>query len=132
MVLLVDDVQEVCDILQRMLENKGFSVTCAHDTYEAESVLENVKPGVIVLDDSMPGRSGLEWLRQLKSDPDRSSIPVLMFSASTDLSRAEQAKDIGASDWFVKGTTDWNKLIASVTNLHHANESVSPDGPANG
>ena len=63
MVMLVDDFQEVCDILQRMLELKGLSVLCAHDTYEAESLLKSVKPSVIVLDDSMPGRSGLEWRR---------------------------------------------------------------------
>ena len=120
MVLVVDDSQEVCDILQRMLEQNGLSVLCAHDTYEAETLMKDVKPSVIVLDDSMPGRSGLEWLRQLKSQPLQSSIPVLMFSASTDVTRADQARDIGASDWFAKGITEWSELISKVSKLHNA------------
>jgi DNA-binding response OmpR family regulator len=118
MVMLVDDAQDVCDILQRMLVRKGFYVVCAHDTYEAERLLKDLRPSVIVLDDSMPGRSGLEWLRQLKSDPSQSKIPVLMFSASADITRAAQAKEIGANAWFVKRATDWNVLLGSVTDLH--------------
>ena len=118
MVLVVDDFPEICEILQRMLRHNGLQALSAHDVEEAETILQQHRPEVVVLDNAMPGRSGLDLLRQIKSDPSLASIPILMFSALEDAGLAERARLLGAAGWLVKANTSWLHLIENIARLH--------------
>ncbi len=117
MVLVVDDFIDTCLILQQMLEQHGFSTQCANSAHEAESVLRDVKPRVIVLDYTMPDRSGLELLQDLRADHRFVDVPVIMFSALADQKLVTRARHLGA-EWVVKGRTGWNQLVSKINELH--------------
>ena len=68
-------------ILSRMLEQHGLAVDTAESAEQALEYLRQQRPDVIFMDHLMPGMNGADVLRQLKSDPQLASIPVLMLTA---------------------------------------------------
>jgi DNA-binding response OmpR family regulator len=77
--LLIDDDQELCELLSSWLSQEGFQVRACHDGQSARRALAETAPAAVVLDVMLPDGSGLELLKQLRSDhPD---LPVLMLSA---------------------------------------------------
>ena len=77
--LLIDDDQELCELLANWLTQEGFQVTACHEAGGARQALAAQAPDAVVLDVMLPDGSGLELLKQLRSEhPD---LPVLMLSA---------------------------------------------------
>ena len=58
----------------------------------------------------MPGMDGLEVLRRLRENPATARLPVVMFSASSDPDHLARAKALGANDYWLKGSMDFDKL----------------------
>ena len=79
--MIVDDEYGVADIVKKMLESEGFTVTIAHDGQEALEKLEQSQPDLILLDIMMPGMDGWTTLRALKRDQRFAHIPVSMLTA---------------------------------------------------
>jgi CheY-like chemotaxis protein len=75
-----------------------------------------VRPGIILLDLGLPGISGLEFLRAVKSDPALRVIPVVVFSASRHARDLEAAYRLGASGYVVKPIAfeDFVRAVATV------------------
>lgn len=101
-ILIVDDRRENRLLLRRTLSAAG------HDTAEAEDgsdcvarVREN-PPDLILLDLLMPLMDGDEACRQIKSDPNTATIPILMVSAQDDEQRIVACLDAGAQDYITK------------------------------
>ena len=99
-ILVVDDVLENRELLQRFLLRQGHSVTLAEDGFAA---LELAKAAdVILLDVQMPGLNGQEVLQRLKGDETTKDIPVLMVSALDDLDVVVRCILDGAIDYLAK------------------------------
>ncbi|MDV2504609.1 MAG: response regulator, partial [bacterium] len=64
-ILVVDDEPDFCEALRDFLEAKDFQVVAAHDGEEAMSAYGKHRPDVVLLDVRMPGRSGLEVLKDI-------------------------------------------------------------------
>jgi CheY-like chemotaxis protein len=79
--LVVDDEADIINLLKLVLEAEGYHVVPAISGDEALTLAEIEVPDLILLDLMMPGRSGLETCRQLKSQPRTKNIPVVVFSA---------------------------------------------------
>lgn len=98
-ILLADDDVELAQLLRDFLTRDGFDVTLAHD---ADSALAAVRAGsfdALVLDVMMPGRSGLDALRELRRE---SPLPVLMLTAlGEDIDRI-LGLELGADDYIPK------------------------------
>ncbi|MFG0420820.1 response regulator, partial [Pseudomonas sp. zjy_8] len=77
--LLIDDDQELCELLGSWLTQEGFSVRACHDGQSARLALAEHAPAAVVLDVMLPDGSGLELLKQLRSE--HAELPVLMLSA---------------------------------------------------
>ena len=76
--LLIDDDEELCELLITWLAQEGFSARACHDGASARAALAERQPAAVVLDVMLPDGSGLELLKQLRSEhPD---LPVLMLS----------------------------------------------------
>lgn len=71
-----------------------------------ELIKEKQKPTLIFLDWHMPGMSGMEVLKHLKSDPDTREIPVIMVSAEEQSASILQAIEEGAANYIVKPITE--------------------------
>lgn len=98
-ILLADDDQELAYLLRDFLSREGFDVTLAHD---ADGAIEQARANTvdaIVLDVMLPGRSGLDVLRELRRE---SAIPVLMLTAlGEDIDRI-LGLELGADDYIPK------------------------------
>jgi two-component system, chemotaxis family, response regulator PixH len=79
-VLVVEDGLTDTEILSRYLQQAGFFVVCARSGEEAQIKLQQQKPDLIVLDVILPGQSGFELCRELKTDPVTKKIPVVLCS----------------------------------------------------
>jgi PAS domain S-box-containing protein len=83
-ILVVDDEADARELLRRTLEADGYRVATARSGAEALESARRLRPALITLDVMMPGMDGWAVLRYLKSDPDLSSIPVVMLSIVAD------------------------------------------------
>ncbi len=98
-VLVVDDDQRLCDLLSRYLAAEGFSVTTASDAEAAELQLAAFSFDLLILDIMLPGASGLDLARKLRSS---SRVPILLLSAKGEPNDRIQGLQAGADDYLPK------------------------------
>lgn len=80
-VLVVDDELDMRTFITTLLETSGYKPLSAEDGVQGLEVARQKKPSLIILDIMMPKESGINLYRELKSDPDLKTIPVIMLSA---------------------------------------------------
>lgn len=99
-ILIVDDEESICQLLEIMLSEEGYWVRTATSYDEAMKHLETEPYDLIIADIMMPGTDGLTLLRDAKKfDPD---IPVILITAYASLSSAVEALRQGAFDYITK------------------------------
>lgn len=134
-VLVVDDVQDNIALLTFDLEDDGFEVIEAYSGQEClDLARDEYKPDIILLDIHMPGISGIETLKKLKSQASTCDIPVIMVSANNSDANIIEAIDIGAHD-FVSKPIEYPVLAArmrsalrlstALADLERANEELN-------
>jgi putative two-component system response regulator len=102
MLLIVDDHPDICYVLQRMAKNLEKYALTAYDAETALEIMHEKRPGLVILDDMMPGMSGIEVLAKMRADPALSSVPVVMYSAADQVERRREAERLGAVAWVRK------------------------------
>ncbi|MCS3470467.1 DNA-binding response OmpR family regulator [Pseudomonas sp. JUb42] len=98
--LLIDDDQELCELLSSWLSQEGFQVQACHDGVSARRALAQSVPAAVVLDVMLPDGSGLELLKQLRSD--HPEMPVVMLSARGEPLDRILGLELGADDYLAK------------------------------
>lgn len=93
-ILVVDDDRALLLIMQLTLERAGFRVMTAENGDQALKTAHQTHLDLIILDDMMPGMSGGQTCRLLKSDPRTQNIPVMLYSARSDAVENEYIHDI--------------------------------------
>ena len=100
-ILVVDDEQDICEILQYNLENEGFEVATACSAEEALTLpLQDFS--LILLDVMMGEMSGFQMTRLLKANPATAQIPIIFITALDSEDQLEKGLNIGADDYIVK------------------------------
>lgn len=79
-ILYVEDSETLLDIVPQLLKARGHVVSTAANGKEALEKLQALKPDVILADIMMPGMDGFALLRELQTNPDLSSIPVVVMT----------------------------------------------------
>src|SRR5690349_17296725 len=100
--LVVDDEYANRDMLSRRLQRKGFQVELAANGPEAVKLLEQYAFDLVLLDNMMPGMSGLDLLRLLRATYSQGELPVIMVTAQADSEHVVQALASGANDYVTK------------------------------
>ena len=95
-VLLADDDRVLTTLLSAGLRARGAVPIVAHDAMQAFMIAMRSPPDVIVLDVQMPGGTGLEALKKLKSSVKTSQIPVVVLSGSLEPRASDNIKSLGA------------------------------------
>ena len=85
-VLIVDDELDMRIFLSTLLETSGYQPFTTRDGLDGVSKARTVKPDIIILDVMMPGEGGVQMYRNLKTDQELASIPVVMLSAVEKIS----------------------------------------------
>ncbi|MGQ9914467.1 MAG: sigma-54-dependent transcriptional regulator [Thermogutta sp.] len=99
-VLIVDDEPDICWGLQRLAERLGHSAAIAADGEAALKSVEASSPDLVLLDVRLPGRDGLEIMREIRFL--RADVPIVIMTAYGDLEIAVRAMRQGALDYLVK------------------------------
>lgn len=100
-ILIVDDEQDLCEILQYNLEVEGYAVECAYSAEEA-SVLPLADFDLILLDVMMGEVSGFQFAQQLKSNPATAHIPIIFITALDSEDHTVRGLNLGADDYIAK------------------------------
>ena len=83
-ILIADDDRVLVHWLSSHLRVRGFNVTVAFDAMQAGMVAVRTPPAAIILDINMPGGTGFEVLRRLKTSAKTNQVPVVVLSGSID------------------------------------------------
>jgi two-component system KDP operon response regulator KdpE len=98
-ILVVDDEREIVRALCRELSTNGYTVLTASSGEEALEVFARLRPDVLLLDLLLPGISGLEVCRRVRS---MSNIPIIVLSVKGAERDKVEALDLGADDYVAK------------------------------
>ncbi len=101
-VLVVEDEAPLSELLSYNLSAEGFAVRLAENGEEAEILVSEERPDLIVLDWMLPGVSGIELCRRLRSRPETRAIPILMLTARGEEGDRIRGLSTGADDYVVK------------------------------
>lgn len=96
---MVDDEPTVREVVAAYLEQDGYRVEEAGTGEEARRILSGPPPDLVVLDVMLPGASGLELLRELRT---RSDVPVILLTARAEEADRVLGLELGADDYVVK------------------------------
>jgi two-component system, OmpR family, response regulator CpxR len=114
-VLLVDDEEQFVEVLGQRLETRGFAVTSAFNGDDALAFIQDKEVDVVVLDVQMPGRDGVDTLREIKRI--KPIVEVLMLTGHGTVETAIEGMKLGAYDYLMK-PTDTNELVEKISKAH--------------
>ncbi|MEE1080137.1 MAG: response regulator transcription factor [Bacteroidales bacterium] len=123
-ILVVDDEQDICEILQFNLETEGYEVVTANSAEEALS-LPLSEFSLILLDVMMGEVSGFEMARKMKDDPALSQIPIIFITALDTEDDIVKGLNIGADDYIAKPLS-MKEVKARVAAVLRRNKAVQP------
>jgi two-component system phosphate regulon response regulator PhoB len=115
-VLVVEDEEPLALLLRYNLEAEGYAVDVVHRGDEAEVAIAESSPDLIVLDWMLPGLSGLELCRRLRTGKDSRHIPIILLTARSEESDRIRGLTTGADDYVVKPFS-LPELMASVLSV---------------
>lgn len=101
-VLIVEDERSLTEVLVYNLEREGYEVSVAHDGREGLRKAQTLLPDVLILDLMLPGVSGLDICKDLKSSPKTAAIPILMLTAKSEETDQIVGFAVGADDYVTK------------------------------
>jgi DNA-binding response OmpR family regulator len=99
-ILLVEDEIKLARFIELELESEGYRVTVAHDGMSGLSLARESEPDLAILDWMMPGLTGVELCRRLRSTGIK--IPVILLTAKDEVGDRVTGLDAGADDYLVK------------------------------
>ncbi len=101
-ILLVDDDLQSLKLVGLMLQRRGYVIRAARGGVQGLAKAESDAPDLILLDVMMPDLDGLEVCRRLRSQPSTSQIPIIMFTAKSDVGDKVDGFQSGADDYLTK------------------------------
>lgn len=115
-ILVVDDEPHIRRVLHAMLGKEGFEVALASDGAQGLKKLAAQRVDLVILDLIMPGANGLEILAKIRTDPERSDLPVIILTAKGQDTDREAAIAGGANDFLTKPFSP-KKLVARIREI---------------
>ena len=101
-ILLIEDEQNILEALGFILRRAGWNVYTHSNGNDANEVINKLKPAVVVLDIMLPGKSGFDVLRDLKSSEVGHKTPVMILTARGQEKDRDAAKILGADLFMTK------------------------------
>ena len=113
-ILLIDDDADLTDFLRSALEENGHLVQCLESAEQGPEILSDSPFDLVLLDNKMPGMSGIEFLEALQK---RAVVtPVILMTGHSTYDTAIQAMNLGAFDYVIK-PDDFQSLVRDLAPL---------------
>jgi two-component system alkaline phosphatase synthesis response regulator PhoP len=101
-ILVVDDEAMVLNIIETAFNTNDHRILTAGNIEDAEKLLKQDRPDLLILDRMLPDGDGLQLCAKLRNDPEYRSIPVLMLTGKSDTSDKVLGLKLGADDYLSK------------------------------
>ena len=101
-ILIVEDEEALTEVLRYNLEAEGYEVETVGRGDEADVRLKERMPDMVILDWMLPGLSGIELCRRLRTRPETRQLPIIMLTARGEESERVRGLATGADDYIVK------------------------------
>lgn len=121
-ILVVDDDDRIRGLLNRFLTENGYRVTMADNAREARARMEGLVFDLIVLDVMMPGESGIDFARTVRS---HSAVPILMLTARAEIDDRLAGLQTGVDDYVTK-PFDPRELLLRIHSILRRTAQVPP------
>ncbi len=123
-ILIVEDEAKLAQFIELELKYEGYQVTVANDGFTGLTTAREIKPDLIILDWMLPGLSGLELCRRLRTTGDK--VPVILLTARDDVTDRVAGLDAGADDYVLKPFSV-EELLARVRAHLRRTQEPNPD-----
>jgi two-component system, OmpR family, alkaline phosphatase synthesis response regulator PhoP len=124
-ILVVEDEKDIQELVRYNLAKEGYAVQCMTTGEEALRAIRASVPDLVILDLMLPGISGLDVCRSIKSDQTTRQIPVVMLTAKGEEADIVSGLEIGADDYVTKPFSP-RVLLARIRAVLRRAEAVTP------
>lgn len=112
-ILIVDDDQSICSILNKILSSEGYNVLEANTAHQSLKIFSEIEVDLVLLDLLLPDADGIELAQQMLSS--KGQIPIILITAHGDIPKAVEATKKGVYDFFEK-PFDRHRLLVTIRN----------------
>ena len=114
-IIIVEDDPNLLDLYAYEFKNLGFDVIKAEDGMQGLASTISEKPDLVILDVMLPKLDGISMLKELRLTPgDVGRTPVIVLTALSDTSFANEAMRLGANEYFIKTDFMPNKMMSKI------------------
>jgi pilus assembly protein CpaE len=124
-ILLVDDDIDTLRLVGMMLESKGYEIIAADQGEKAITLAKSDLPDLIILDIMMPGMNGFEVTQAIRQDEDTEDIPIIIFTAKSDMEDKVRGLELGAEAYLTKPIST-RELLAHVKAVIARSSKIRP------
>jgi two-component system, OmpR family, phosphate regulon response regulator OmpR len=124
-ILVVDDDRRIRDLLSRFLSTEGYRVSTADTVSDARSKLRGLSFDLLILDWMMPGESGVDLARTIRSE---SEVPIIMLTAKHEIDNRIEGLQAGADDYLAK-PFEPRELSLRISNILKRAQPPPPPPP---
>ena len=126
-ILLVEDEAPIREMLGYTLMKAGYTLREAADVEQARPIIADDRPDLVLLDWMLPGMSGYEYARRIRSNPDTSDIPIIMLTARGEEADKVRGLDTGADDYITKPFST-GELLARIRAVMRRSKTRDSEG----
>ena len=105
-ILAIDDSRTMRGLVQRVLEEAGYSCICAQDGIQGVARFKEEHPDVVITDINMPNMDGFGVISSIRNGAGNRSVPILVLTTESADHLKERARTAGATGWIVKPFED--------------------------
>lgn len=116
-VLLIEDEPNIVEAIRFLLTRDGWLVDAHTDGTDAVDAVVAAKPDLVILDVMLPGKSGMDVLRDLRDIEETRHLPVLMLTARGQSRDRDMAEKAGVSRFMTKPFSN-AEVLTAVRDLH--------------
>lgn len=116
-VLLIEDEPNITEAIRFLLTRDGWQVATHADGSNAVQVIQTANPDLVILDVMLPGKSGIDIVRDLREIEDMRALPVLMLTARGQSRDREMAEKAGVTRFMTKPFSN-SEVLTAVRDLY--------------
>lgn len=126
-ILIIEDESAIRNMVRFAFTQSNYHLLEAENCKQAEKIIFNHAPQLILLDWMLPGISGIEFARQLKSNSNTCHIPIIMLTAKAEEESKIKGLETGADDYITKPFSP-RELLARIKTVLRRGPLLTPEG----
>lgn len=112
--LVVEDNESLCDVMVDTFTDEGFDVKKARDGEAGLETAKEWKPDIILLDLLMPKKDGIQFLQELREEPEGDKVLVIALTNSDSSEHVFNLMNLGVTDYLIKSDWELSDLVKKV------------------